>query len=53
MAGRGQHAGVLVVRKDNNSKRDMRPPHIVRAIRNLLRAGVAIANEFTILNDYR
>jgi predicted nuclease of predicted toxin-antitoxin system len=53
MAGRGNHPGVLIVRKDNNPNRDMKTPHIVRAVRNLLRVGVAIANEFTILNDYR
>jgi len=53
MVGRGNYPGVFLVRKDNNRNRDMKAPHIVRAIRNQLRAGVAIANEFTILNDYR
>jgi len=53
MVGRGHHPGIFMVRKDNDPKRDMGPPHIVRAIRNLLRAGVAIPDQFTVLNHYR
>src|SRR5947209_11328495 len=32
----GHHPGVLVVRKDNDPTRDLKPHHIVRAIRKLV-----------------
>jgi hypothetical protein len=41
--GQGHHSGILIVRKDNDPARDMKPPHIVRAIRNLSAAGIPIA----------
>lgn len=53
MDGQGHHPGILVVRQDNDPKRDMRPPLIVRAIRNLEAAGVPIADRYTILNHWR
>jgi predicted nuclease of predicted toxin-antitoxin system len=49
----GQHPGLLVVRLDNDPNRDMRDRDIVRAIANLERAGVPIANELHILNHWR
>jgi hypothetical protein len=51
--GQGHHAGILIVRKDNDPTRDMQPPHIVRALRNLTAAGVPIADQCTILNHWR
>jgi predicted nuclease of predicted toxin-antitoxin system len=53
MAGRGHHPGILIVRKDNNPNRDLKPPGIVTAIRKLLAANAPIADEFIILNTYR
>jgi predicted nuclease of predicted toxin-antitoxin system len=53
MAGHGHHAGILIVRKDNNPKRDLSPPGIVRAIRNLLASGFAIPDSYIFLNHYR
>ena len=49
----GRHPGVLVVRSDNDPNRDMKDRDISRAIGNLMGAGVAVANEFHILNHWR
>jgi predicted nuclease of predicted toxin-antitoxin system len=49
----GSHPGVLIVRYDNDSRRDLTQKGIVLAIANLLAANVPIENEFTILNDWR
>jgi hypothetical protein len=49
----GHHPGILVVRKDNDPKRDLTDPGIVRAIAKLLAAGVPIADQFIILNHWR
>jgi hypothetical protein len=49
----GHHPGILVVRKDNDSKRDLSERGIVRAIRNLLASGVTIEDDLHILNYYR
>src|SRR5262245_34221749 len=35
----GHHPGILVARRDNDKTRDMKPPDIVTAIRNLATAG--------------
>jgi predicted nuclease of predicted toxin-antitoxin system len=52
-AASGKHAGLLVVRSDNDPSRDMKDRDIARAIANLEGAGVAVANEFHILNHWR
>jgi hypothetical protein len=49
----GHYPGTFVVRRDNDPKRDLPPSGIVRAIRNLLVAGVPVADQFTILNHWR
>jgi predicted nuclease of predicted toxin-antitoxin system len=53
MVGRGHHPGILVVRKDNNPKRDLAPPGIVRTIGKLLAAGVEVTDHFYVLNHWR
>jgi hypothetical protein len=50
---RGHHPGILVVRKDNNPKRDLTFHGIVRAIGKLLAAGLEIADHCHILNQWR
>lgn len=50
---RGFHPGILVVRYDNDRKRDLRPGGIVRAINNLLAANIVVANGYFILNQWR
>ncbi len=49
----GKHPGLFVVRSDNDPSRDMKDGDIGRAIGNLERAGVSVANEFHILNHWR
>jgi len=53
MAVGGHHPGILVVRKDNNPRRDLDEKRIVRALAKLLGAGVAVAGHFHILNHWR
>jgi hypothetical protein len=52
-ATNGQHAGIVVVRADNDPQRDMKDADITRAVHNLDQAGVPIRNEFHILNHWR
>jgi predicted nuclease of predicted toxin-antitoxin system len=49
----GSHPGILLVRYDNDPKRDMKAHHIVRAIRNLEQAGFDTTSELVILNHWR
>jgi hypothetical protein len=49
----GRHAGILVIRADNDPGRDMKDADIIRALRNLESANVPVANEFHILNHWR
>jgi hypothetical protein len=49
----GVHSGILIVRYDNDARRDMTQKGIVLAIANLVAANVPIENEFIILNDWR
>src|SRR6266568_4894145 len=48
----GTHLGILLVRYDNDPKRDMKPHHIVRAIRKMEQAGYETTNELVILNHW-
>jgi hypothetical protein len=50
---RGTHAGIMVVRHDNDPTRDLTAKGVVAAIRTLEAAGVPIANEYIILNHWR
>jgi hypothetical protein len=52
-AGQGHHPGILVVRNDNNSKKDLDETGIVRAIAKLVAAKVPVADEYIILNHWR
>jgi hypothetical protein len=49
----GHHPGILVVRKDNDPKRDLKVSGIVRAIGNLLASAIVIADQYIILNHWR
>jgi hypothetical protein len=53
METQGHHLGILVVRQDNNPKRDLDEAGVVRAIGKLLAAGVPIADQYIILNQWR
>ena len=52
-ATHGQHPGIIAIRSDNDARRDMKDRDIVRALGRLERAGVAITNEFHVLNNWR
>jgi hypothetical protein len=53
MQAQGHHAGILVVRRDNDPRRDLTPTGIVRAVQNLVAANPTVADKFTILNHWR
>ena len=53
MQVQGHYPGVFIVRRDNDPGRDLKPAGIVRAIRNLLAAGIPIRDHFHILNHWR
>jgi hypothetical protein len=43
----------LVVRRDDNTKRNLSPRDIVRAIRNLQAAGQPLPDQYIILNNWQ
>jgi hypothetical protein len=48
-----EHPGIFAVYQDNDATKDIKLSDIVRAIRNLVDAGVSIAGQFTPLNVWR
>ena|SRR5258707_530442 len=50
---KGHHSGILVVRRDNDPKRDLPAAGVVQAIRNLLAANILLADQYVILNHWR
>jgi predicted nuclease of predicted toxin-antitoxin system len=52
-AAQGHHPGILVVRLANRQMRDLRPAGIVRAIGNLLAAGIPIPDGLHVLTQWR
>jgi hypothetical protein len=53
MQAGGHHAGILIVRYDNHAARDLTPRGIGRAVGKMESAGIALADEFQILNPWR
>ncbi len=53
METRGHYPGILVVRRDNDPTRDMTPRGTVRAVANLVAAGVPLLDSFYVLNHWR
>jgi hypothetical protein len=51
--GGGAHAGILVVRRDNDPRNNMAPRDTVRAIRKLEASGLPVVNEYHVLNHWR
>lgn len=49
----GHHPGIMVVRYDNDAKRDMKPKHIAAAVDRLERSGLDISNQVVVLNHWR
>lgn len=52
-AASGHHAGILIVRYDNNPRNNMSSGDIARAVRNLEKAGVAIGDSCHELNHWQ
>jgi len=52
-AAHGTHPGILIIRFDNDPRRDMTPRQIVLAIAALEAAGVPMMNHVYILNHWR
>lgn len=52
-AAGGSHSGLLLVRYENDPKRDMKPKHIVAAVGKLERSGTATVNQVIVLNRWR
>ena len=53
VALQGHHPGMLVLRMDNDPRRDLKPHEIVRAINKLVAAGILIADQSLVLNHWR
>jgi len=53
LAASGHHRGILVVLFDNNPRNNMSAGDIARAVRNLEKAGVAVADSFHELNHWQ
>jgi hypothetical protein len=49
----GHHPGILIVRRDNDLRRDLSPRGIVAAVRNLEASNVPMADSFYVLNRWR
>ena len=49
----GTHSGMLVVRRDNNPRRDLTPRGIVHALQKLLLAKAPIEGQLIVLNHWR
>ena len=53
METQGHHPGVLLVRRDNDPRRNMKPRDVVRALRNLEASGQPIRDGCLTLNQWR
>jgi hypothetical protein len=49
----GHHPGVLLVRRDNDPKRDLTPSGVVRVLSRLSASGLPFRDECHILNHWR
>jgi predicted nuclease of predicted toxin-antitoxin system len=53
LTAQGSHPGILIVRKDNDPRRDLSEHGIVRALGKLLRAGLVLDDNLHVLNQWR
>jgi predicted nuclease of predicted toxin-antitoxin system len=49
----GSHSGILIIRSDNDPKRDMKTRHILVALQRLERSGVPLESQLLVLNHWR
>lgn len=52
-AVQGHHPGILILRRDNDPRRNLGHRDIVRAIGKLTAAGMPLADQYVILNHWR
>jgi hypothetical protein len=52
-AAGGRHSGILIVRRDNDRRRDLTARGVVTALSHLLAANLPIDNEIVVLNHWR
>jgi len=52
MVAGGHHPGVLLIREDNNRKRDLKPYQIAQAVSNLEAAG-PLTDQCLVINHWR
>jgi predicted nuclease of predicted toxin-antitoxin system len=53
IAARGHHPGILIVRRDNDPKRNLTHAGIIQAIKKLTAAGFAMGDQYVNLNSWR
>jgi hypothetical protein len=53
MQSGGHHPGIVVIRRDNDPRRDFTPRSVVAALRNLIAASVPFRDSLHILNQWR
>lgn len=53
LQARGHHPGIVVIRRDNDPRRDMTPRGVVQALRNISLAEVSLSDCFYVLNQWR
>src|SRR5207249_10275988 len=49
----GHHLGIVVIRRDDDARRNMSPRDVVRALANLEATGVPIADQYIVLNAWQ
>src|SRR5687767_1689364 len=49
----GSHPGIFTVRSDNDRRRDMKPGHVVTAIKNVMDTISSVQNHLICLNEWR
>jgi hypothetical protein len=53
MVAGGHHPGILVVRRENNPRRDLRPHDILRAIGRMEAASLVFEDHLHVVNQWR
>jgi Domain of unknown function (DUF5615) len=53
ISAQGHHHGIIVIRRDDKTQRNMAPHDIVRALSNLVVAGAPVANQYITLNQWQ
>ncbi len=53
MQAGGQHFGIIVIRKENNPRRNLTPRGIVAAVKHLEAVHPILSDQFVVLNQWR